>query len=174
MRKYFRWQTLRVLYFKLMRNAGSPEYNARGIGLGLFIGLLVPMGLQLLIVVPLAFLCKASKVLAAGFTFVTNHLTIFVLYPLQCWIGSYLIFRPLTYGDVSARLKSLIDSQDWQSAWRAICELGVELGIAFFAGGLLFASIGGGIGYFVSLFLFRQYQARKAAKRARRQQLTKL
>lgn len=44
-----------------------------------------------MVVIPLAFLLRAAKVPAVAFTFVSNHFSIIVLYPLQCYLGSYLI-----------------------------------------------------------------------------------
>ncbi len=166
--KYFRWQTLRVLYLKLMRHSGTPEYTARGVALGLFVGFLIPMGLQLAVVIPLAFLFKTSKVMAGAFTFVTNHLTVFLIYPVQCYIGSYLIFNPLSYAEVSGKLKALMSGESWREVLTELSRLGLELGLAFFAGGLLFAIISSVLGYFISLQLILRYRARRARKLAAR------
>ncbi len=168
MGKYLHWQFVKILYLRMMRSSGAPEYTARGVALGLFVGFLVPIGLQLAVVIPLAFLFKASKVMAAAFTFVTNHLTVILIYPLQCYIGSYLIFNPLTYAEVSGKLKEMLSCESWSGVLTELSRLGIELAMAFFAGGLLFAVVFGAIGYVVSLQLIVRYRERRARKLAAR------
>ncbi len=169
-KKYFRLQTFRRLYLKLVRNQEPPEYTARGVALGLFIGFIVPMGLQIVVVVPLAFLLRTSKVMAIAFTFVTNHLTVFILYPLQCFIGSYLLFHPLTYAEVSGKMHNLIHCSEWREALREMGQLGLEIGAAFFAGGALLGGIAAGLGYFLTLRLIAGYRRARDARRAARPQ----
>ncbi len=150
----------RYCYLKLMRNAGSPEYIGRGVALGLFIGFFIPMCLQILVVIPLAFLLKAAKVPAVAFTFVSNHFSIIVIYPLQCYLGSYLIFRPFRYAELETRLHQMIVERSW-AAFRA---LGADVVLSFFAGGLLFGIPAAVVGYRITVRQVRRYRARRAAR----------
>ena len=159
--KYFCWRTYKAFYLKIMRTPGTPDYLARGVALGLFIGLLIPMGLQIAIVLPLAFLLKAAKIPAVAFTFVTNHLTVFFIYPVQCWIGSFLMFHPLRYQELVEQLKGMIEAPDMSTFLAEIARLGVQFGVSFFLGGLLFGVIAGLAGYFCTYRLAVRFQARR-------------
>ena len=151
-----------------MRSSDSPDYLARGVALGLFIGLLVPMGLQIAVVLPLAFLLKAAKIPAVAFTFVTNHLTVLFIYPVQCWIGSYLMFHPFRYEVLADRLHGLIDAPDMETFMTEIARLGGQLVASFFLGGLLFGVIFGLLGYFLVYGATIRFRARRdALKKAR-------
>jgi uncharacterized protein len=147
-------------YFKFIRQSGEPEYIARGVALGLFVGMIVPFGFQIITAVPLAIWLKAAKIPSIAFTFVTNHLTIWVIYPVQCYVGSWLIARPLGYGQIRDSLKDVIEKQSFQDLF----SLGWILIIAFFAGGLLFALALSIPGYFISLKMIILHRLHKEKK----------
>ena len=150
----------RTLYLKVVRQPGTPEYIARGVALGLLIGFLIPMGGQIIAVLLLAFICRASKVMAIAFTFVSNPLTVVVIYPAQCWIGSYLIFRPLGYARIAEQLRAVIENADIG----AFLKLGMQLLASFFAGGLLFGVVAAVIGFYVSRSLVVAYRKHRGKK----------
>lgn len=166
--KYFSWRMYKAFFLKMMRSSDSPDYLARGVALGLFIGFLVPMGLQIAVVLPLAFLLKAAKIPAVAFTFVTNHLTVFFIYPVQCWIGSYLMFHPFRYDTLVEQLRGLIDAPDMNAALAEIAQLGGQLVASFFLGGLLFGVIFGLLGYFLTYGATVRFHARRAGRKKAR------
>ncbi|WP_176014114.1 DUF2062 domain-containing protein [Victivallis sp. Marseille-Q1083] len=159
-------------YLKVMKQDKPAEYTARGVGLGVFVGFFVPFGLQVVVVLPLAILCRAAKIPAVAFTFVTNHFTIFLIYPLQCYIGGWLLGRGMGYSELKQRFSGIVDHQNGTlSAFKALLELGGDVALSFFFGGLLFGLIGGVLAYFVTLVLIRRHKIRKqqrlAGKKAR-------
>jgi len=166
--KYFSWRLYKASFLKMMRSSDRPDYLARGVALGLFIGFLVPMGLQIAVVLPLAFLLKAAKIPAVAFTFVTNHLTVFFIYPVQCWIGSYLMFHPFRYEVLADQLRGLIDAPDMNAALEEIARLGGQLVASFFLGGLLFGVIFGLFGYFLTYGAAIRFRARRDARKKAR------
>lgn len=155
----------RRFYFRVIRQPGTPESVARGVAIGLAVGLIVPFGLQLAAAIPLAIWFRASKVLSCLFTLITNHVTVFFIYPVQCLVGSYLIFRPLAYSEVKQAVASLLREQSYQ----ALLSLGWQLTLSFFAGGVFFALLLAFPGYFIALSAVKRYRAmreKRAAKRA--------
>ena len=144
-------------YFKFIRQSGEPEYIARGVSLGLFIGMLIPFGLQILVVVPLAIWLKAAKIPSIVFTFVTNHFTIWILYPVQCYIGSWLIMQPFEYDHIRESMKDVIEKQKLGELF----DLGWSIIASFFAGGLLFGLLLAIPGYFIALKAIIAYRQRK-------------
>lgn len=141
-----------------MHEKASPEYIARGWAVGMFFGCLLPFGVQLFFSVPTAFLLRGSKIGALVGTFITNHFTIFLIYPLQCYFGSMLIGNPLSYSDITNSLSNMLDKQDWDS----LLALGWNLVAAFFAGGLVFAAVMTPISYFGIKKLVEKYRNKNA------------
>ena len=154
----------------MVRSRGTPEYIAGGVALGLTIGLIIPIGFQIVIAVPLAFLLRVVKVPAVIFTFVTNHFTVIFIYPFQCWIGSYLIFKPLSLDSFSSRFSSLAEAATWTEKFRALGTLGLDVMIPFFAGGIFLALICAPAGYVISRRLVLAYLKKKEQIRLKRQQ----
>ena len=155
------------VYMKAVTDKGTPEYIARGWALGVFIGFLIPFGLQLMCSIPLSFLLKGSKLGAIVGTLVTNHVTVIVIYPVQCFIGNKLIGGSLTFAHLEEQMKEVILRQEY----KVLLSLGWEIVISFFAGGLLFAVIGAPIAYYGVKALVNRYrlmrEKRKEAKRMR-------
>ncbi|WP_372808158.1 DUF2062 domain-containing protein [Pontiella sp.] len=152
---------LRQSYLRMMRNQGSPESIGRGAAIGLFTAFSIPFALQMMIAFPLALVFKAAKVPALLFTWVTNPVTIPLIYPLQCYVGSYLIGRPISYGFIHEALLSLIEAP----SFRLLMGLGAEIFLSFFAGGLFFGILTGFFGYLGMVSLVRNYRRRKALRR---------
>ena len=151
------WQRLRE---KILREQATPEFIARGWAIGMFYGCAIPFGFQLILSIPTAIILKGSKIGATVGTFVTNHFSIFIIYPVQCWIGNRLLGGNLSYGTISHALRDVVREQSWDSLVR----IGEELVAAFFTGGVLFAVIFTPFTYFGVRALVRRHRARKAAR----------
>ena len=150
--KIFHKSLLPKLYLKIVREKASPKYIASGWALGMACGCLFPIGTQLIVSIPLAFLFRISKIGATLGTFLTNHFTIFVIYPLQCYCGSKIIGSDLTYENIKESLKLLIADPTWES----IGKLSGDLAMSFFVGGFLLAVITTPLTYyFVYRFVVR-------------------
>ena len=128
------WQRLRE---KIVREQATPDFIARGWAIGMFYGCAIPFGFQLMLSIPTAIVLKGSKIGATLGTFVTNHFSIFIIYPVQCWLGNRLLGGDLSYGAISHALRDLVKEQSWD----ALARIGGELVAAFFVGGLLFAAV---------------------------------
>ena len=155
---------IRQHYLRMMKHHGSPESIGRGAATGLAVAFVIPFSLQMLVAFPLAMLLKAAKLPALLFTWVTNPITIPFLYPLQCYVGSYIIGRPLSYGSLQETSKSLIETPTFAK----LLGLGIDIVLSFFAGGLLFGSASALIGYVIMVKSVRSYRKRKEQREARR------
>ena len=148
------------LYRKIVLEQASPEYIARGWAIGMFFGCLLPFGVQLLFSIPAAFILRGSKIGATVGTFITNHFTIFVIYPLQCYFGAFLIGKPLSYSAISEAMSGVIEKQNWDS----LLALGWDIVIAFFVGGALIALFFTPITYFLIKSIVKKYRAKPPAQ----------
>ena len=151
------WQRLRE---KILREQATPEFIAKGWAIGMFYGCAIPFGFQLVLSIPTAIFLKGSKIGATVGTFVTNHFSIFVIYPVQCWIGNRLLGGTLSYGAISHALRDVVKEQSWD----ALVQIGEELVAAFFTGGLLFAAVLTPLTYFAVRAFVRGHRARRAAR----------
>lgn len=151
-----KWNLLRAY---MLREKEPPEFTARGWAIGMFYGCTIPFGFQLLLSIPTALLLKGSKVGATMGTFITNHFTIFFIYPFQCWLGNRLIGGDLTYEHICSALREVISEQNWESVLR----LGGDLMGSFFLGGFILAAVLVPLTYFGVLGFVRANRARRAA-----------
>ena len=125
------------LYMKMVREKASPEYIARGWAIGMFYGCLIPFGFQLICSIPTSFLLKGSKIGATVGTFFTNHFSVFIIYPLQCWVGNKIMRGSLTWQDACNMMKDVLQKQNYES----LLALGWDLVAAFFIGGALLTAV---------------------------------
>ncbi|WP_294477857.1 DUF2062 domain-containing protein [uncultured Victivallis sp.] len=154
---------LRFYYLKIMRNNGSPEYIARGVAVGIFIGFFLPIGFQSLPAIALAWLLKGAKIPAFLLTFHSNYVTSFFFYPVQCYVGSWLLFHPLRWRMLTEQLHSLVN----EPSLKAFFELGTPLVLSFFAGGLFFGLLTAIPGYRLTVRLVLRFRAERAKRRAK-------
>lgn len=145
---------LSSLYYRIVKERKSAEFIARGWAIGVFVGSVIPFGVQIYIALPLSLLLKGSKIGALTGTLISNPLTIFFLYPAQCWVGSRLLGKDISWEAISEAMKGVLTHQDWSS----LSQLSGHLVTSFFAGGLILAAVATPITYFTILSLVRNYR----------------
>jgi uncharacterized protein (DUF2062 family) len=160
----FNRKTLRQLYVKLIRLQGSPDSIARGVAIGLFIGFLIPIGGQMSIALPLALICRAKVVPALACTWLTNPYTIIFIYPVQCYLGSLVIGKPLSLHYLEGTFAKVFKVPNWDS----LMALGNDILIPFFVGGALFGIILAVAGYFTTYGLIMRHRQKMDEKLRRR------
>ena len=151
-----------ALCAKMMRETASPEYIARGWAIGMFYGCAIPFGFQLILSLPTAFLLRGSKIGASVGTLITNHFTIFLIYPVQCLIGNRLIGGNLSYRQIGDAMHSLINEQSYGKLF----SLGHELVLSFFVGGALLAAVMTPLTYYA----IKSFVERRRIRKERREQ----
>jgi uncharacterized protein len=105
---------------------------ARGVAIGVFFGLLLPLA-QFLFAVAFAIWLRGHVAVAAAATFVTNPLTFAPLYWLAHRLGSTLLGRSRVEANahatlVEAQVEASAAAQGWLSAtWEAVLNAGAPL-----------------------------------------------
>jgi uncharacterized protein (DUF2062 family) len=140
-----------------MRHPGSPESIGRGVSAGIFSAFIVPAG-HMLLAFPLAMLVRGARGAAVLATWIVNPLTIPVVYPVQCYLGSFIIGKPLSY----ALIKELVLDVHHNPSMQTAGALGGELIFSFFAGGLLLGSLLAVIGYFCTIEMVQRHRERRS------------
>ena len=120
-------EKFKLLYHKMVGEEASSSYIARGWAIGMFFGCSIPFGIQLMLSIPCAFILKGSKIGATIGTFITNHFSIFIIYPLQTYGGAKLIGLPLSYDDIKSAMMEVVEKQNYET----LLSLGVDIAIAF-------------------------------------------
>ena len=150
------------LYKKMVSEKATPEYIARGWAIGMFYGCLIPFGVQLILSIPTSFMLKGSKIGATLGTLITNHFTIFIIYPIQCYVGNKIIGGKLGYAEVAKAMSDLVKNQDFST----LIKMSWELIISFFVGGALLTAVMTPITYIFVKKLVTMRQERKKLKQA--------
>lgn len=156
-----KWQWL---YIKMLKEKAPAEYIARGWAIGMFFGCTIPFGFQLLLSIPVSFLLKGSKIGATLGTLITNQLTIFIIYPAQCYVGDLILGGNVGYGEIKDAMFEVLKKQDYDTLFG----LGWELVAAFFVGGLLLATVMTPLTYFGVLNAVMRYRKLRAEHAARK------
>ncbi len=135
--KIFSRRALLRFYAKIVREKADSKYIARGWAIGMFCGCFFPFGIQLFFSIPAAFLMRGSKIGATLGTLLTNHVTIFFIYPLQCYVGDRLMGGHLSWEQIRSAMENVLAKQSFDSLFA----LGWHLTIAFFIGGAILTAI---------------------------------
>ena len=155
-RIYFKRKMLQ-LYAKIVREKATPEYIARGWAIGMFYGCLIPFGFQLLCSIPTAFILKGSKIGATVGTLITNHFSVFIIYPIQCYVGLLLMGKTRSM----AELKEIMTGVIHASSYEALLSIGTELVSAFFIGGAILTAVMTPVTYFFVKSLVVKYRTKR-------------
>jgi len=87
-------RVLRYLYLRFIRLRGTPEDVARGMALGVFIGITPTMGVQMPLAFFFAMLLKENKMAAIIGVWISNPMTAIPIYTYSFKIGKYLLGTP--------------------------------------------------------------------------------
>ena len=152
-----------TLCVKIVRETATPEYIARGWAIGMFYGCAIPFGFQLVLSLPTAFLLRGSKIGASIGTLITNHFTIFLIYPVQCIVGNRLIGGRLSYPQIKEAMNALVNEQSYGKLF----SMGGELVASFFIGGALLAAVMTPLTYYAVKSLVVRRRLRKERRACR-------
>lgn len=150
----------RLIRRKMVRDPLPPEDVAAGWALGMFVGCSVPFGLQLVVSVPLAMMMRVSKVGATLGTFITNPLTIWIIYPAQTMAMGWLLGRNFSWDYILKAMRGVAKNSDWKT----LLSLSGDVVVCFLLGGLALAIILTPITYFAVRTMVRSHRSRREQK----------
>lgn len=137
-RRWAFFRQFKLNLIRLIRLRAEPNDIAKGMALGLFIGMTPTFGFQMLIALAFAVLLKENKIAALVGVWITNPVTAPVIYGLQYEIGRALLSLP--------RPDILV-----QFNYDALALLGWQVVVPLCVGSLIFGVTAGTIGYAVTL-----------------------
>ena len=155
----------RYLYLRFIRLRGTAEEVARGMALGVFIGLTPTMGIQMPIAFFFAMLLKENKIAAVIGVWISNPMTAIPIYTYNFKIGKYLLGTPD------------IKMPDF-SSFHEVLVLGYDLMAPLTIGSLVAGAFSAAVAYFITLKAYAVVQMERemlskmrAKKRAKKEAL---
>lgn len=126
------------MFVRFVRLRGLPEEIAKGVALGIFVGMTPTFGFQMAIALFFAYLLKENRLAAILGVWITNPVTAPVIYSIEYEMGRILLSMPRA-------------SLPAEFTWGAYADLGWEIMYPLWVGGTLAGVILGALSYFVTL-----------------------
>lgn len=101
-----RKRTLRENLRRFLNLQGNPNQIAFSFAIGIFLGLIIPMGLQTVVAVPVAIALECNLVVAWIATLITNPITIVPIYLFAIKIGSVFTSNTGAIEKISGLIKN--------------------------------------------------------------------
>ncbi len=136
----------------LWQQEGTPGQRARGFAVGVFCGCFPLFGLQTLLGIILASLCRGNRLLAAMGTWISNPITYVPLYWANYQIGCFLLGQSLNFEEVNELTVSSIWNQGWIFSNRLLVGCTFVGGILGLIAGLTIYSL------LTNQFIIRKYR----------------
>ena len=161
-------RAIRYYYIKFIRLKGDPDVLARGVAIGIFIGITPTIPLHTALVLFFALVFRASKIAALlASIMVSNPLTLFLQYYLSWRVGNWLTPHDLSWDRISQVISIFTFEATFQETLKAVMSLGVETITVMVLGGCLLALPLSVAGYFASLRFFTVLRKKRAKRRLR-------
>lgn len=162
-KNYIVLRQLKFLFIKIIRNKKSPEYNARGAALGIFVGMLPVMGFHMAIAILLAPFFKSNALIASVMVWITNPYTFIPIYIFNYKIGAAIFGLQESFAAVFIRKLGTFSLKNPGD----LIDFFIEFQKHFWTltiGCVIVGIITGFIAYLIFLKIFQYYRKRKIYK----------
>jgi uncharacterized protein (DUF2062 family) len=131
---------VKLMVVRFVRLRGLPEEIAKGVALGIFIGMTPTFGLQMAIALFFAYLLRENRLAALLGVWVTNPVTAPFIYAIEYEMGRILLGLPRAHLPMELTVKAYTDL-----GWNVLTPL--------WLGGTIAGLILGSLSYFITLRL---------------------
>ena len=155
----------RFIIHSILHADDSPERLARGVAVGVFMTFTPTIGLQMILVVSLAWLLRANKIVGLPFVWITNPFTFVPIYYPMYVIGAMITGYDLVGIEWWKQLghPPAIDWWNLAGMWEMfrfyLAKL-TRVAVPLWVGSLLVSTVLGLLSYFVTLSFVRTYRIR--------------
>lgn len=158
------------IWKKLIHLNADPHDIAFGLALGIFVGFLPIMGIQMavagLICLPFR---RANKPAAVAGVWITNPLTVIPIYAFIYWVGTF--FYPadhlVTPSTIMAKMRAVLELEGFVAQTKGFLALGADIFLPMCIGGAVVGIIAMIPTYFITKKSISVYRRRKAGKNAK-------
>jgi uncharacterized protein (TIGR03546 family) len=139
-----------------------PHKIALGLALGIFIGFVPIMGIQMAVVLPFAFLFRGNKTAAIGGVWITNPITVIPIYYIDYKVGLlFTPFEPLSKSYFADLFNHLSISR--------FLKLGQDILVPLFTGGAIIGVVAAIPTYFITRRLVVRYRRKRKERREKKE-----
>jgi uncharacterized protein (DUF2062 family) len=155
-------RTIRYYYLRTIRLQGDPHVLARGVAVGIFVGITPTIPLHTILAIILAFILRSSKIAALLFTvIVSNPFTIFFQYYFSWRLGTWLTFKDLSWEEIQAVLDLISAHTSFREIVITLSGLGQDALLVLLVGGTCLALPFALLGYLLAYYFFSRLQKKK-------------
>lgn len=155
----------RYYYLRLLRLKGDPHTLARGIAVGLFVGVTPTIPLHTALILAFAFLFRGNIIAGVLSSWlVSNPLTFLPQYYLSWKIGKWLTSTDLSWSRINEVMEILASDVGFKESLLAMSHLGKEAIATLLLGGCLLAAPITLAGYVLSFKFFLAVQRKRREK----------
>lgn len=155
----------RYYYLRILRLQGDPHTLARGVAIGLFIGVTPTIPLHSILILMFAFLLRGNPI--AGLLsswLVSNPLTFLPQYYLSWRIGKLLTETDLSWSRINEVIVLFSSGASFKESLAALGHLSKEAIFTLVLGGSLLAIPFAFAGYILSLYFFQTIRRKRREK----------
>ena len=157
-RKFYKY-----IYLKLIRQKGTAHSVALSVAIGIFFGFLIPV-CQMFLAIFVAWLFKVNKIVAAACTWVTNPVTIPIVFPFNVYLGSFFIKSKVSKEEIVEIMSNITLSEAFQLG----AKLGLDGFLMFVIGGSILGATLAPIAYSFVYFTVKKNNERKIERSLRK------
>lgn len=141
-----------------------PWFDARGVAIGLFIGLGIPVGTQMMVLGLARLLFRFNAVVAFACTWVNNPLSLIPMYYGYYCLGSLVLGRQaiMSAEDFRTLMHPILQAEYFWLSVQGFVYLGWDIVVRWFIAAMMVSATCGLIGYLVSYRLWMKGCRRKA------------
>lgn len=155
-------RTIRYYYLRFIRLQGNPHVIARGVAIGIFVGITPTIPFHTIMVFLLCFILRGSKIAALLLTFmVSNPLTFFFQYYFSWRLGNWITLNELSWAKACGILKIISSTATFTEIVAALGQLGQDTVTVMLVGGVVLALPFTLTGYLFSYYFFSLLKKRR-------------
>ena len=160
-------RTARFYFLKFKRLRGDSASLARGVALGVFVGITPTIPLHTISIILFSFPFRASKISALlASVLICNPLTYFPIYYFSWLIGDWFLPGILTWKKIDSIMVLIDAGASFTATITELGKLGADALTVLLVGGCVLATPFAIIGYFLSLNFFKVIEDKRAKRKA--------
>jgi len=146
----------RYVYLRIIRFRGHPNELALGMAFGIFMGMMPIIPFQTALALALAIAFRASKITAALGTWISNPVTIYIIYKYCYKIGSYMLGYDHTTKILAPVIEAIHNGEVLNSIIKILSAEGMVMA-AFLLGGIVLGILFAAPSYVIFLYFFKAF-----------------
>lgn len=155
-------RTIRYYYLRIIRLQGDPHVLARGVAIGVFVGITPTIPFHTILAIVLSFILRSSKIAALLFTvIVSNPFTLFFQYYFSWRLGTWLTFKDLSWEKIHVILNLIVAHTGFRETVIALSGLGKDALLVLLVGGVTLAIPFTLVGYLLAYLFFSRLHRNK-------------